>query len=75
MSELAIFGGPKAVTYKKTGKHRKWYRELAEKYEIGFLDAGEYAASSKMDGVHMDDENQRKLGEAVANYIQKQAVD
>ena len=54
---------------KKSTALRKWYRELAEKYEIGFLDAGEYAASSNLDGVHMDDENQRKLGEAVAEYV------
>ena len=57
------------VGMKKSTALRKWYREIAAKYEIGFLDAGEYAASSKMDGVHMDDENQRKLGEAVAEYV------
>ena len=57
------------VGLKKSTALRKWYRELAEKYEIGFLDAEEYAASSKLDGVHMDDENQRKLGEAVAEYV------
>lgn len=54
---------------KKSSMLKKWYREIAEKYEIGFLDAGEYASSSKLDGVHMDDENQQKLGEAVADYI------
>ena len=59
------------VGLKKSTALRKWYRELAEKYEIGFLDAGEYAASSKLDGVHMDDENQRLLGDAVADTVRK----
>ena len=59
------------VGLKKSTALRKWYRELAEKYEIGFLDAGEYAASSKLDGVHMDDANQQKLGEAVADAVRK----
>ena len=54
---------------KKSTALEKWYREIAERYEIAFLDAGEYAVSSKLDGVHMDDANQQKLGEAVADVV------
>lgn len=56
---------------KKSTALKKWYREISERYEIGFLDAGEYAVSSKLDGVHMDDENQRQLGEAVADAVRR----
>ena len=47
----------------------KWFKELAERYEIGFLDAGLFCQSSEIDGVHLDEENQRKLGEAIAEYV------
>lgn len=47
----------------------KWYRDIADRYGCLFLDAGEYAASSEADGIHMDAENQRKLGLAVAEYV------
>ena len=56
---------------KKSTALKKWYREIAERYEIGFLDAGENAVSSKLDGVHLDDENQQKLGEAVADAVRR----
>ena len=59
------------VRMKKSTALKKWYREIAERYEIGFLDAGEYAVSSKLDGVHMDDENQRLLGDAVADVVRR----
>ena len=59
------------VGLKKSTALKKWYRELAERYEIGFLDAGEYCKTSKLDGVHLDDANQQKLGEAVADTVWK----
>ncbi len=57
------------VGIKKSTALEKWYREIAERYEIAFLDAREYAVSSKLDGVHMDDANQQRLGEAVADVV------
>lgn len=54
---------------KKSTALKKWYREIAARYEIGFLDAGEFCDTSKLDGVHMDDDNQKKLGDAVAEYV------
>ena len=49
----------------------KWYQPLAERYGVGFLDAGLYCQSSALDGVHLDAENQRKLGLAIADYIRR----
>lgn len=49
----------------------KWYRMLAERYQIDFLDAGQYCQTSALDGVHLDAENQRKLGLAVAEYVRQ----
>ena len=47
----------------------KWFAELARRYNIDFLDAGQHCESSPLDGVHLDAENQRKLGLAVADYV------
>lgn len=47
----------------------EWYRPLADRYGCAFMNAGDYAASSPLDGIHMDDDNQRKLGEAVAEVV------
>jgi len=57
------------VGMKKSTALKKWYRDLAERYNIGFLDAELYCQTSELDGIHLDDANQRKLGEAVAEYI------
>jgi len=55
---------------KKSTALKKWYMEIASRYDISFLDAGLYCQSSAADGVHMDEENQHKLAEAIADYIQ-----
>ena len=47
----------------------KWFSALAERYGINFLDAGRHCQSSPLDGVHLDAENQQKLGLAVADYV------
>lgn len=54
---------------RKSTELKKWYEELSQRYGIGFMDAGQYCQSSELDGIHLDDENQRKLGEAVAEYV------
>ena len=47
------------------------FRGLAARYGCLFLDAGEFAAASDLDGIHLDAENQRKLGEAVARFVKE----
>ena len=56
---------------RKSRELAKWFRELADRYGIGFLDAALYCESSRLDGVHLDAENQQKLGLAVAKYIRE----
>lgn len=47
----------------------EWYKKLADMYGCSFLDAGEYAKTSDKDGIHLDPEDQHKLGKAVAEHI------
>ena len=44
---------------------------MAQRYGIGFMDAGQYCESSQLDGIHLDGENHRRLGEAVAEYVRR----
>ena len=57
------------VGLRKSRELSKWFSALAERYGIGFMDAGQFCQSSPLDGVHLDAENQRRLGLAVAKYI------
>ena len=49
-----------------------WYKQTAEMYGLAFLNAAEYVKASDIDGVHLDPEEQRKLGKAVAEYIKNE---
>jgi lysophospholipase L1-like esterase len=45
------------------------YRRFAEQYGYGFLDASGVIVSSDLDGIHLEAEEHRKLGEAVAERV------
>lgn len=45
------------------------YKAMAAKLGVGFLDAGSVITSSKIDGIHFDRPEHRKLGEAVAAAV------
>lgn len=45
------------------------YKELAKGLGCSFMDAAEFVRASDADGCHMDGENQRMLGRAVADFI------
>lgn len=63
-----IFGYENAV--KVSSEIASWYRELCCQYKCHFINAAEYGVkTSAADGLHLDAENQRKLGKAVAEYI------
>ena len=47
------------------------YREVAEKHGLHFMSAADAARPSETDGVHLDREAHRKLGEAVARRIRE----
>ncbi|MBD0416218.1 SGNH/GDSL hydrolase family protein [Oryzicola mucosus] len=45
------------------------YEELADEVGCGFFDAGSVAEASPLDGVHLDAENTRRIGEALASGV------
>jgi lysophospholipase L1-like esterase len=45
------------------------YRHFAGQYGLGFLDAGAVVVSSDLDGIHLEADEHRKLGEAVAARV------
>lgn len=48
-----------------------WYVQLAELFHTQFLNAADYVQVSDADSCHMDAENQRKLGQVIAELVQK----
>jgi len=46
-----------------------YYQALAQECGCGFFDAGSVAATSPLDGVHMDVENTVRLGEALVDVV------
>ncbi len=54
----------------KSARFAKHYRRFAEQYGCGFLDAGAVIASSDVDGIHLEEGEHRKLGEAVADRVE-----
>ncbi len=61
------FGYENAVKVSK--ELAEWYKTLAEMYNCDYLDAAQYVKVSDTDGVHLDTENQRKLGKVIAERI------
>ena len=45
------------------------YRRVAREFGVEFFDAALAVGSAGVDGVHLDEEGHRKLGEAVADWI------
>ena len=61
------FGYENAV--KLTKELAGWYKTLAEMYDCDYLDAAQYVQASDADGVHLDAENQKKLGDVIAERV------
>ncbi len=47
------------------------YREVAEKNDCGFINAGDYISSSKIDGYHLGAEAHKKLAEVIGKWIKE----
>lgn len=54
---------------KKSKELASWYKQLADMYAIEFIDASEYVVTSSSDSIHMDADNQKKLGDVVYDYL------
>ena len=48
-----------------------WYRQLSEMYNCYYMDASQIVKASPVDGVHLDTENQKKLGEAIFQKVRE----
>lgn len=66
LTELAeMFEG----SAEKSARFSGHYRHFAGQYECGYLDAGAVAGSNDLDGIHLEADEHRKLGEAVAASV------
>jgi lysophospholipase L1-like esterase len=61
----AAFAGGAA----KSAAFSRCYREVAELLDCLFLDAGSIISSSPVDGIHLDADAHRILGEAIAALL------
>mgnify|MGYP001160001713 FL=1 len=53
----------------KTAALDHFYNQIAEKYEVNKLNAGDFIETSETDGVHFEPEAHKILGKTVADYI------
>jgi lysophospholipase L1-like esterase len=68
LTELAqMFAGAE----EKSEEFSRQYRRVAEKYGCRLLDAGDVARASDRDGIHLEPDEHRKLGEAVAASVKE----
>jgi len=62
-----LFAGAK----EKSRQFSHYFRLAAEWYGVPFFDAGSVIVSSEKDGIHLDAEEHRKLGEALAVEVRR----
>ena len=68
LTELALmFAGAE----EKSRGFSRQYRRVAKKYGCVLLDAGEVARASERDGIHLEADEHRKLGEAMAASVKE----
>ncbi len=60
-----MFAGGDAASRKLAG----FYSQLADEVGCGFFDAGSVAETTPLDGVHLDAENTRAIGTALAPVV------
>ncbi|MDW6022854.1 SGNH/GDSL hydrolase family protein [Mesorhizobium sp. BAC0120] len=61
----AMFDGGISESKKLAGL----YSQIAEQYQCGFFDAGTVAKTTPLDGIHLDAENTRAIGKALAPIV------
>ena len=77
--EILLIAPPPAVPYpdteifvgapEKSSGFSKQYRRVANEKHVHFLDGGEHAESSQLDGIHLEADMHKKLGLVVATKI------
>ncbi len=71
LSPVTDMGEMFAGGLEKSRKLRDAYRRQAELHGCSFLDAGETAVSSDLDGLHLDVASNEELGRAVAGRVRE----
>lgn len=57
------------LTIAKSKRFAACFAEAARNQDFLFFDAAKYAAAGKIDGLHLDAENHRRLGEAMGRWL------
>lgn len=47
------------------------YKEVVQRHDCGFINAGDYISSSKIDGYHLDEESHLKLAKVIGEWIKE----
>jgi lysophospholipase L1-like esterase len=68
LTEYAEMFEDAAAKSKKFAEH---YGRVAQKYRCHFLDTAPIITSSELDGIHLDSDQHRKLGLAVAKRVRE----
>lgn len=55
----------------KSRLFKKHFETIAKLYDCHFLDAASVVTSSDLDGVHLDEENHKKLGNSIAEKVKE----
>lgn len=71
-----VFDGPFGMYYERSvietsRQTTEAFRRQAEKDGFRFFNTNDHARCGKLDGVHLDEENHRKLGKAFAEWIKE----
>ncbi len=69
IARLTLFADMFAGATEKSQQMARYYKAIAAEYHCDFLDAGQYIVSSDIDGIHLDPDQQKKLGQVVAEKV------
>ncbi len=74
--EMITYGGPFSIDFDETSVRESRLlageiKSVCDRYQIDFMDASKYAEASVVDNLHMDQENHRKLGQAICEKIKE----
>ncbi len=69
VAKLTLFADMFAGATEKSQHMARCYSAIAAEYQCDFLDAGQYIVSSDIDGIHLDPDQQQKLGRVVAEKV------
>ncbi len=69
VAKLTLFADMLEGAAEKSRQMARCYSAIAGLYHCDFLDAGQHIVSSDVDGIHLDPDQQQKLGRVVAEKV------